>query len=863
MRAAMVSLILSLLLPATSPGAEFTSHWDEHGDRVWAGSPYWANRLQDWRIRDGQLECVAVGRRLALRTVHLLTHRLDRTDGELVMTVRVRQVPTGSKTPPDAMTGFLVGVGGPRMDYRAAAIVHGWPGVGAGVLAGIDGEGYALIRDNEVTAAGKKGLFDARSQAPTTARDVLLKLTAEPDQPGQYSVSLEVLDPESNQVLAQVSTRIPAGRLLGNLALVSHPGQGGARFAFRQWQVKGSKVSAHPQDTLGPIACTQYTLSRGVLKMTAQLMPIGQSDPDQVTLQVREGDGWKTVGQAAVERPSYTATLRVTNWDASHDVPYRVVYGPPRNSHPRPGGTWRGRIRKDPVDKNEIVVAGFTGNHNNAHGMRAPGGTDWTRAMWFPHTDLTAHVVKHKPDLLFFSGDQVYEGASPTFADVAHIKLDYLYKWYLWCWAYRDLAKDMPCICIPDDHDVYQGNLWGQGGRKAPGRDHTGGYVHPADFVMMVERTQASHLPDPFDPTPVGQGIGVYYTAVNYGRISFAVLEDRKFKSGCARPDMPPSKTGRPDHYNDPDLDPRSLDPPGLTLLGSRQLQFLDAWTADWRGADMKMVLSQTTFANLATHHGGGLTRLITDLDSNGWPQSGRNRALRALRKGFAFHLCGDQHLATLVHHGIDQYGDAIWAFCVPSIANFYPRAYAPEDFGKYQWPTPAQFTGNRRDGLGNLVTVYAATNPGKSMGHEPRKLHDGMPGYGIVRLDKNKRTIIAECWPRFADPDNPQDHQYEGWPRTIEQQDNYARQAFGYLPTLEIEGAENPVVQVVNEATGETLYTLRIRGTRFQPKVFADGLYTVYVGPEQPRAGKTLTGLTPAKEQDKVAKVRLEGSDG
>ena len=49
---------------------------------------------------------------------------------------------------------------------------------------------------------------------------------------------------------------------------------------------------------------------------------------------------------------------------------------------------------------------------------------------------------------------------------------------------------------IIDDHDVFQGNLWGAGGRKAR-RVNEGGYVMPADWVRMVERTQTSHLPDP------------------------------------------------------------------------------------------------------------------------------------------------------------------------------------------------------------------------------------------------------------------------------------------------------------------------------------------------------------------------------
>jgi hypothetical protein len=482
---------------------------------------------------------------------------------------------------------------------------------------------------------------------------------------------------------------------------------------------------------------------------------------------------------------------------------------------------------------------------------------------------VVAAVQKHQPDLLFFSGDQVYEGDSPTFADSnpANIQLDYLYKWLLWCWAYRDLTRDIPAITMPDDHDVFQGNLWGQGGRKAvpgtdrylpPGvaitdpaaaRDHDGGYVHPADFVKMVERTQTSHLPDPHDNEPLDQGITSYHTSLVWGRIGVAVLEDRKFKSGCNRPDMPPSGTGRPDHFNDPEFDVAKLDVPGLTILGDRQLQFLREFAQDWTDQDMKLAVSQTIFANMATHHGGNLQRLIADLDSNGWPQTGRNQAVDALRRGFIFHLGGDQHLATIVHHGIEEHGDAMWSFCVPSVANFYPRAWAPRLKGDYSLPRVEDYTGPHRDGFGHPVTVYAATNPGRDLGHEPKELHDKMPGYGIVRFNKAERTITMECWPRFADPADPQAQQYEGWPKTISLLDNYARQPIGYLAELSMAEEGSPVVQVVRtdaEGGEETVYTLRIPGRKYRVGVFNEGTYRIVVRGEDWE--RTLEGLRPVE---------------
>lgn len=69
--------------------------------------------------------------------------------------------------------------------------------------------------------------------------------------------------------------------------------------------------------------------------------------------------------------------------------------------------------------------------------------------------------------------------------------------------------------------------MGGSGERR---RLNFGGYAESADWVNMVQRVQCAHNPDPYDPIPVLQDITVYYTAFAYG-VSFAVLEDRKFKN--------------------------------------------------------------------------------------------------------------------------------------------------------------------------------------------------------------------------------------------------------------------------------------------------------------------------------------------
>ena len=50
-------MIAALLLALAPQG--FESDFENTPDRIWVGPEYWANRLQDWRIHDGWLECVA------------------------------------------------------------------------------------------------------------------------------------------------------------------------------------------------------------------------------------------------------------------------------------------------------------------------------------------------------------------------------------------------------------------------------------------------------------------------------------------------------------------------------------------------------------------------------------------------------------------------------------------------------------------------------------------------------------------------------------------------------------------------------------------------------------------------------------
>ena len=161
-------------------------------------------------------------------------------------------------------------------------------------------------------------------------------------------------------------------------------------------------------------------------------------------------------------------------------------------------------------------------------------------------------------------------------------------------------------------------------------------------------------------------------------------------------------------------------------------------------------------------------------------------------------------------------------------------------------------FTGEFLDGFGNHVTVFAATNPGKSTGRKPAELHDKMPGYVIVRFHKQNRTITLECWPRGVDPKAKGARQYTGWPMTIKQTDNYGRKPVAWLPMVHVTGLADPVLQVIDPKSGEIVYTLRIKGRSFRPWVFHPGQYTLKVGDPDRSTWKTLRNVRSGPWNDR-----------
>lgn len=888
--ATVIVLTLSAFAPSSASAADtLTTSWqqpreDESLTRPWVGPDFFGNRLLDWRLANGRIECLTGTRNKPMRTLHLLTRTIGDQPGECEISVRTGPVEWSTDAPltAETWTGFLIGAGGDHVDYRISALCHQWPAVDGGLIAGLNGQGHVEFRRNDIASGRNPRNVDAwplvepsnrEGDGFTTgqdAPDVVLTLTATTNNDGTCDLTLTATNHATDDLISATTVaRVAADLVDGNIALVSHwaPGDSKKGYWFRDWRVSGTKVNTHPDRAFGPIFGAQHTLSRGIMKMTAQLAPLGSDDTATATLQLFDGK-WFDVTTETRDADAATVTFRMEPFYPPSDVPYRIVYdlrterGPERHSY-------EGTIRKPPTDREEFVIAGLTCHHISAKGSGA-----WNHSgIWYPHNELVAAVKTHEPDMVYFAGDQLYEGGLAGIVrtpDETAI-LDYHYHWLRWVWAFRDLTRDVPTVTIPDDHDVYHGNVWGNGGVKAEGSfrfaSDAGGYIQSPRFVNMVHRTQTSHLPDPVDPEPVANDISVYFTRMEYANLSFAIIADRQFKSSPTT--TIPEANVRNGWFHNYDYDPRDADVPGAVLLGERQLRFLDEWANDWSsGARGKILLSQTIFTNLATlpqdAKDDGVVpgmrqplfgeymegdKIVADADSNGWPQTGRNRALETVRRGFALHIAGDQHLASVVQYGVDGWNNASWAFCLPSIANVWPRRWWPPMEGRNRASNAPPYAGEFEDGFGNPITVHAVANPMQS-NVEPSALYDRSPGYGIIRINRRTRDVQLDCWPRWVDPSKPGARQYPGWPMRLNLADNFVTAPELWLPPLRITNLADPVIQVIDQANGSVVYTWRADGDRFQPWVPSEGVYSVVVGDPDRGLAFTVTDLE-AGEQD------------
>ena len=254
-------------------------NWSQTHDRVWLGGNFWANPMEDWRVNDGAAECLNLA---GNRSVHSVTRQITKPSGGFAMSVKMKLIETKGK---DGGGGFRIGVRSELNEYRSNCFVT--KGINAGIAA------------DQLILANKTAPITAKTDL-TNGVDLHLSGAADGDQ---VTLTLTAKSPDSGATVGEISHKVSADDLLGNVSLVSNytggtkgkkrnkgkakgnpAPSGSSRHAFSNWTLDGDAFTVSPEQRFGPILWSMYSLSDSrseegfVMKISAVTGPLGKDD---------------------------------------------------------------------------------------------------------------------------------------------------------------------------------------------------------------------------------------------------------------------------------------------------------------------------------------------------------------------------------------------------------------------------------------------------------------------------------------------------------------------------------------------------------------------------------------------------------
>jgi len=746
-------------------------NWDEIPNQKWLGYNFWCNTILDWKIEDNKV--IAHPFISRNRTAHITSHSIEDSIGYLKIQVDIQIF---SKTDSQAEFGFLVGAGGSDLDSKTNNFVYNTLSPRHAHKIIISKEGYAELRDySNDTLIQQMAITPSSLKHFNDTNGATIGIEYKNDSLVRLFVKSE--DQLQQSDFFKFQKKIPTG----NIALFYNSKSSfRANASFDNFKVNGDVFSTHFSTSMvDPILASFYTNTSDSLFVCAQLMPFKLIDSDSIILILADSvNSYLLKFTGKYDSTNYQLNFRIPLTVNAERFTYSIRYSGNQSKfiHPKSG-----TIRKSPIHNEAKIMAlncnGFTFFHS--------GGIDYKNLL-YPYRQIKKGYKIQQPDVLTFLGDQIYE-SRPEAAIRKHPFCldDYLYKWSIWCYSFREIMLNQPTIIMTDDHDVYQGNIWGNGGIKAKKSPLTkipkyytannydtwqqdnGGYFMGVDFVNMVTKSQTSHLPYPNNPV-LKNGMINYYTSYQYGNLDFLILEDRKFKSAPSQNDF--------QVYNgfaiEDSISYNKYHNDSFKLLGKKQLEFLDKWVNQpIQKNESKIILTQSAYVSLTSipldynplkdrpaKKDSTPQKVSPDMDTNGWPKVGRDRALNTIGDHPVLFISGDQHIGAVIEV-FDSSQNSIPFYSVPAIANTWPRIWWPENESN----SPLGFF---TDAFGNQLNVKAVSNPNPQAPY-PNNINYKSPGFGIIQFNKEGNKADLHAYPLYFDALSP-GNEFEGWPQTV-----------------------------------------------------------------------------------------------
>jgi len=747
---------------------QFISKLSKDIKRTWINENFWANRLQDWQLNNGRIECINA--EFPLRTVHILPYTISRDSGQIHIEIELGTLQQNDSLEVTDFAGVLIGVGSMDDNFKKRAIISGQNKKNNGIIVAINGKGKIIYMNND----NKTELLNLAAAEeignPQLSKNGLLVYIDIFPEANKYSINTSIIDKKNEKIISYAKIiNLEKNIIQGNIALIANGAKDNNKgsFWFKNLVLKGNKLIYNKNNTIGPIIGTVYSVFENKLKLTAQFMPISKTDNKLVILEMSDykKENWKEYSKVQIDTLSYTAKFETQIPNSNAIYNYRIVYNQKDANGKSKKIEFLGIISNNKNQQNIIKLAIFKNNSflNNSINLE---NFDIT----LPNEKFTTAIKKSNPDLLLFMGNQINtNNQEPAdFSNFKNLRLDYLNKWYLWYLAYGEFTSNNPSMILPSNNDFCVHDTIDDVKIELSKRLNKKDLSNFIKLVNTTQFTEEDHQAKDFE-------------SFNFGNISFALINNKLEAKNEADQLQPIFQ------INENLIDSFEI----------RKLDFLTNWSTDWTSADMKAIITQYP-----------ISQIDIPKEAISYLQKKENHTIRIAQKTQSVIITSATSSSFLYKYGLKNFGDASYSYISPQL---------------YSWDKMHKQKIEYINSNNEKIQILAKPE------EDSLKLpNDISLSFGMVSFNKFQKSISFE---NFNCNIDTLQGESKNWRETVLNKNNFQENSPSFLPQLEIKGLTTmPIISVYDGLTKELIYSKRIKSMNYKPQVYYWGKYDIEI---------------------------------
>lgn len=727
---------------------------------------FWANRLQDWQLNKGRIECINTS--LPLRTLHLLPYTISSDSGTVKISMKIGSIKKNDSLTKHDYAGLILGAGALTDDFRKRAFIHQTHTKSGGIIAAVNGMGKLIFIDNETGEFLNLAAAEEIKTPIFSTQGLYMQIKLYPE--GEtYSLNFSIVKETEEEVLSHAKVmNIPKEKIEGNIAFVVNSPQNNCKSGiwFQDFKLSGTKLNYNENSKISPIIGAFYNYFNKQVHLKAQLMPPGFNSDNKVRLEISEyeKDEWKQIAEQEIDSVSYTADFSFKLKKHNTIYNYRLIYSEKDDKGKTKEFFYEGLIKNKQKNTLKLTVIKNT--------SRMLPTTSWVtkpnnkNRFSLPDSTLSEMLINDKSDFYMFQGELIDKSGFIENSGsklLQNLKLNYLYELYKWHLSFSEITKNHSCLLLLKDDFLENRNNENEFNLNLSETEYLKKLICKTQHSPEIECSSQNQLLSSF----------------SIGGVNFAYI--------------PEAKREKSDSLL---LVNRYLNKPDSFML-SRKRE-LKKWALNWDNSELKAIITSEPISSLET-----LNSRKTNIKYN------KNKDIIDYAQKTFSVIISSSDTSSFFKYGIKKYADASYSYIAPASISSLVMKKQNNEFISQEL---------------NRINLLA-----KAEKNTKKDVLNSF-SYGLISFNKfqqsisfyNKKIVLTE-------EEQLKDTNNWSIKILAKSNYNKSSPAYLPLLRIK-GALSKPVITIFDSRTKELIYTKRINKLSYKPKVFYWGRYDIEI---------------------------------